>query len=155
MQLRLLNAKIHHCRVTQCDPEYVGSITIDSDLLAAAGMRPNEAVLVLDVETGSRFETYVILGEAGSGIIGLNGPCSRLSGLGNRLIVITFGQFSPQEADDHKATVVIANKDNTVKQVRKLSSQLPGFVSTPPPALVSTPVSAPVSAPAPAATDQA
>ncbi len=99
MQLNFLNSKIHHARVTQCDPEYVGSITIDAELLAAAGMRPNEAVMVLDVENGARFETYIIRGEPGTGIIGLNGPCSSLSAVGNRVIVLTFAQMSPEEAD--------------------------------------------------------
>ena len=74
-----LHAKLHHATVTYCDADYVGSITIDRDLLDASGMRPNEKVLVADCDSAARFETYVIPGERGSGVIGVNGACARLS----------------------------------------------------------------------------
>ena len=68
MLRKMMRAKIHRATITQCDPDYVGSVTIDSDLLRASGIRPNEAVLVLDIDNAVRFETYVIRGEPGSGI---------------------------------------------------------------------------------------
>ncbi len=85
-----LHAKIHHATVTYCDADYVGSITIDRNLLDASGMRANEKVLVADCDSAARFETYVIPGERGSGVIGVNGACARLSGIGHKLIVMSF-----------------------------------------------------------------
>ncbi|MHC4995854.1 MAG: aspartate 1-decarboxylase, partial [Planctomycetota bacterium] len=76
MFCKVLRAKIHRATITQTDPEYVGSITIDEDLLVATGIKPNEVVLIADVDNGARFETYVVKGEAGSGIIGINGAAA-------------------------------------------------------------------------------
>ena len=78
MFVKVLKSKIHGATVTQTDPDYVGSITIDEDLLRASGIRPNEVVLIADGDNGQRFETYVIKGPAGSGVIGINGAASRL-----------------------------------------------------------------------------
>jgi aspartate 1-decarboxylase len=112
MLIKLLRAKIHHATVTQTDVNYHGSITIDADLMKACGLLPNEAVIVADCENGARFETYVILGEPGSGIIGINGAAARLSNVGNRVIIMSFSLVTPEEAATHKSRVVIADKHN-------------------------------------------
>lgn len=116
MLRKFLTGKIHRAVVTQCDPDYVGSITIDADLLRAADIRPNEAVLVLDVDNAQRFETYVIKGEAGSGIIGINGAAAHLVEKGHRVIIVSFGMLDPDEIDTHEARVVICDEHNRIAQ---------------------------------------
>jgi aspartate 1-decarboxylase len=112
MLIKLLKAKIHHATVTQTDVNYHGSITIDADLMKACGLLPNEAVVIADCENGNRFETYVITGKAGSGVIGINGAAARLSQVGNRVIIMSFALVTPDEAAGHKSCVVIADKSN-------------------------------------------
>ena len=112
----MLFAKIHGATVTQCDPSYVGSITIDTDLLDATGLRVNEKVLVCDVDTGSRFETYIFKGEAGSGIIGVNGAAARLTSVGNSLLIMSFCQLTADELEAHRPTVVILDANNRVER---------------------------------------
>ncbi len=124
MLRKLLIAKIHRATVTRCDPDYVGSITIDSDLLEAAGMLPNEAVAVLDIDNAARFETYIIAGEPGSGEIGINGAAAHLSAPGHRVIILTYGQYAPDELEDHHATVVLADDENRVERVLHYESEL-------------------------------
>src|ERR1700685_3598870 len=97
MLIKLLRTKIHHATVTQTDVSYHGSITIDADLLSASGLLPNEAVTVADCENGNRFETYIIPGSRGSGVIGVNGAAARLTQVGHRLIVLSFVLAQPQE----------------------------------------------------------
>lgn len=117
MLRKMMRAKIHRATITQCDPAYVGSITIDADLLRASGIRPNEAVLVLDIDNAVRFETYVIRGEAGSGIIGVNGAAARLVEPGHKLIIVCFGYLENDDLNDHVATVVLADEENAVGEV--------------------------------------
>jgi aspartate 1-decarboxylase len=112
MLLKILKSKIHRAVVTMTDANYHGSITIDRDLLAASGLLPNEAVIVADCENGNRFETYVIPGERGSGIIGINGAAARLTHVGNRVIIMSFVQATAAELDTHVARVVIVNEKN-------------------------------------------
>ncbi|HVT82622.1 MAG TPA: aspartate 1-decarboxylase [Phycisphaerae bacterium] len=114
MHTKLLKAKIHMAVVTQTDLNYHGSITIDTDLLRATGMMPNEQVLVADCENGERFETYIIPGPAGSGIIGINGAAARLTAVGNRVIVMTFGSAAPEEVEKHVAKIVVCDKANKI-----------------------------------------
>jgi aspartate 1-decarboxylase len=116
MLIRLLKAKIHQVTVTQTDVNYHGSITIDRKLLRASGLLPNEAVLVADCDNGNRFETYIIPGEPGSGVIGVNGAAARLTKVGNKLIVMAFVQMTPDEAKSHRSRVIIADADNHVKE---------------------------------------
>ena len=116
MFTRLLKAKLHHAVVTQTNPEYHGSITIDRNLLRPAGSLPYEAVLIADCENGNRFETYIIPGEPGSGIIGINGAAARLSETGHRVIIMAFALCAGDEIEKHKATVLVLNRDNTIKQ---------------------------------------
>src|SRR4028118_1441891 len=110
MLLQLLKSKLHHATVTFTDVNYHGSITIDADLLRASGLLPNEAVIVADCENGNRFETYVIVGEPGSGTIAVNGAAARLTQIGNRVIIMSFVMATPQECAAHKSRVVIADK---------------------------------------------
>jgi aspartate 1-decarboxylase len=118
MFLKVLRAKIHRATVTQTDIEYVGSITIDEDLLRASGIRPNEVVLVADVDNGNRFETYAIKGPAGSGVIGVNGAAARLVQKGHRVIIFAHAFMDFDELDEHYADVVLVDEHN--KQVRHL-----------------------------------
>lgn len=116
MLTRLLKAKIHRCTVTQTDPNYHGSVTIDRDLLDATGLLPNEAVLVADCENGNRFETYIIPGERGSGVIGINGAAALLSGVGHKAIILAFGQYGPDDLPGHKSVVVLVDDANRVTE---------------------------------------
>jgi len=122
---KLLRAKLHQARVTFTDVNYHGSITIDMRLLAAAGLRPNEAVLVADCENGNRFETYIIPGEAGSGVIGVNGAAARLTKVGNRVIIMAFDWVNESEIDTHKARVLILNQTNLITEQVDHPSKLP------------------------------
>lgn len=125
MLLKLLKAKIHRATVTFTDVNYHGSITIDPDLLHASGMLVNEAVLIADCENGNRFETYIIPGERGSGVIGINGAAARLTRLGNRVIIMSFVQATPEEAKTHKSRVVIANEKNGIAEIVEHATGLP------------------------------
>jgi len=121
---KVLLAKIHRATVTHCDVDYVGSITIDADLLRATGIRPSECVLVADCENGNRFETYVFEGEAGSGVIGVNGAAARLVNRGDKLIICAFAQMTPEEMDRHEAKVVIVDEANHIAQRLSYSTHL-------------------------------
>lgn len=116
MLTRLLKAKLHHAVVTQTNLEYHGSITIDSKLLKASGLLPYEMVLIADCENGNRFETYILPGKSGSGIIGINGAAARLSAVGHRVIIISHAMYDAAEIASHKATVLVLNPDNTIQQ---------------------------------------
>lgn len=123
MLSKLLKAKIHRATVTQTDPEYHGSITIDPLLLEAAGMMTNEAVLIADCENGNRFETYIIPGKPGSGTIAINGAAALLTGLGHKVIIITFGHFDEAEAAEHRSRVVLVDDNNRVTNVVEHETQ--------------------------------
>ena len=112
MLTQLLKAKIHQAVITFTDVNYHGSITIDADLLHASGLLPNEAVIVADCENGNRFTTYVIVGQAGSGMVGVNGAAARLTQVGHRVIIMSFVYATPQEVVDHRARVVIVDRNN-------------------------------------------
>jgi len=115
MLLKLMRCKIHRATVTQAELDYVGSITIDADLMDAAGMLPNEAVIVANVNNGTRHETYAIPGPRGSGVICVNGAAARLVSVGDSLIIFAFALMTPEEAANHKARVVIIGENNTIK----------------------------------------
>ncbi len=128
MQRKFLHAKIHRATITQCDPDYVGSITIDADLLRASGMRPNEAVHVFDIDNGARFETYVIHGEPGGGTIGVNGAAAKLVAPDHKVIIVAFADLPPDAVDGHESTVVIADEDNAVERVLHYPTSLDAYV---------------------------
>lgn len=98
MYVEVLQAKIHNVRITQTELNYTGSITMDMDLVDAAGMIPNQKVLIVNNNNGERFETYIIEGERGSGIIGLNGAAARKGQVGDALIIMTFVSLELEEA---------------------------------------------------------
>lgn len=112
MAVEMLKSKIHRAAVTQADLNYVGSITIDADLLDAAGMLEYEKVLVVNVNNGSRLETYTIAGERGSGIICLNGAAAHCASVGDTVIIMAFVQLTPEEAKTHHPTVVFVDEAN-------------------------------------------
>ncbi|MEN9511052.1 MAG: hypothetical protein RLZZ370_871 [Bacteroidota bacterium] len=112
MFIEVLLAKIHNVRLTQTELNYTGSITIDMDLVDACGMRPNQKVLIVNNNNGERFETYIIPGERGSGIIGLNGAAARKGQVGDELIIMTFGLMTPDEADLHQPKNLFPDRQN-------------------------------------------
>ena len=124
MFIKLLKSKIHNATVTATELNYHGSITIDADLLAASGLLPNEAVIVADSENGNRFETYVIVGERGSGQIQINGAAARLSRVGNRVIIMSFVQVTEQDAATHRSRVVIVDRANKLVETVEHGSTL-------------------------------
>ncbi len=124
MLRKLLRAKIHRATVTYCDLNYVGSITIDADLLKAADIRPNEAVQVLDLDNGQRFETYVIRGEPGSGTIGINGAAAHLVAKGHKVIIVCYGLLDTREVDQHCSKVVLVDAKNQIVEQLTYSSLL-------------------------------
>jgi aspartate 1-decarboxylase len=115
MFIEICKSKIAHGFVTEAELFYEGSITIDSDLLNAVDMIPGEKVDVLNINNGSRFSTYVIAGEAGSGKICLNGPAARLGLVGDQIIVLSYGYMDPQEAKDYKAKIIHLDENNKIK----------------------------------------
>lgn len=117
MQVTMLKGKIHRATVTQAELNYVGSITIDPLLLEAAGIFEYEQVHIVDVNNGSRFETYTIAGEPGSGIICLNGAAARMVQTGDKIIIMAYVQMEPEEIKEHKPNVVLVDKENHVKEV--------------------------------------
>lgn len=114
MQRTMLKSKIHRARVTAADLHYVGSITIDPDLLEAADILAHEQVAVVDVDNGNRLETYTIAGERGSGEVKLNGAAARLVHVGDTIIVISYAAYNEQELDDYRPRVVHVDADNSI-----------------------------------------
>lgn len=115
----MMNSKLHRARVTEANLDYVGSITIDSDLLDAAGMFPNEKVQIVNNNNGARFETYIIAGERGSGVICVNGAAARLVQKGDIVIILSYVYMTDEEAVKHEPTVLIMTEENKVEQVIK------------------------------------
>ena len=114
MHIEVMKSKIHHVTVTQAELHYVGSITIDEDLLDAANMVENEKVTVVNVNNGERFETYTIRGERGSGQVCLNGPAARRVALGDIVIIFSYGLVDFAEARQHKPTLVFPDANNRI-----------------------------------------
>ncbi len=110
----MLKSKIHRATVTQADLHYVGSVTVDEDLMEAADLLSGEQVAIVDVTNGARLETYVIPGERGSGVIGINGAAARLVHPGDLVILIAYGVMDDAEARAHAPRVVFVDARNTV-----------------------------------------
>lgn len=119
MTRTMLRSKLHRASVTQADPEYEGSITIDADLLQAADIAVYERVLVANVHNGQRFETYAIAGPAGSGTIGLNGAAARLGQAGDLLIVMAFCEVPAAEVATVRPRIVLLGSGNRIVGVRE------------------------------------
>ncbi len=110
----MMKSKIHRATVTQADLHYVGSVTVDEDLLDAADLLPGELVHIVDITNGARLETYTIAGERGSGVIGINGAAARLVQPGDLVILIGYGQMETAEARAFEPSVVFVDADNKV-----------------------------------------
>lgn len=114
MHLTLLKSKIHRAAVSGASLNYEGSMTISADLAKSVGLLPYERILVSNMKNGERFETYVIYGTPGAGIIELNGATAHLGGIGDRLTIMNFGQYTPEEAAGHQPSVILLNERNEV-----------------------------------------
>ena len=114
MYRTMLKSKIHRATVTQADLHYVGSVTVDEDLMEAADLLPGEQVAIVDVTNGARLETYVITGPRGSGVIGINGAAARLVHPGDLVILIAYGQMEDAEARRFEPRVVFVDADNRI-----------------------------------------
>ncbi|KQR48674.1 MULTISPECIES: aspartate 1-decarboxylase [unclassified Microbacterium] len=117
MRRTMLKSKIHRATVTGSDLHYVGSITVDPDLLEAADILSHEQVHVVDVDNGSRFETYTLVGERGSGVIQVNGAAARLVHTGDTIIVISYADYSPEDLADYEPVVVHVDGSNAIVRV--------------------------------------
>lgn len=117
MNIELLKGKIHRATVRQAELDYVGSITVDTKLLEAAGILEYEKVQIVDVNNGNRFETYTIAGEPGSGMICLNGAAARCVSTGDKIIIMAYATMTPEEAKTHHPNVVFVDDDNQIERV--------------------------------------
>lgn len=122
MQITLLKGKLHMARVTQAELWYDGSCAIDATLVKLAGLREFEQIEIYNIDNGERFSTYVILAEAGSRTVSMNGAAARKVQVGDRVIIAAYGQFSEAEADKFKPSLVYLNQDNSVART---SSTIP------------------------------
>lgn len=117
MQIFMLKSKIHRATVTEANLNYVGSITIDIELMEKTGIYEYEQVQIVDVDNGNRLETYVIKGERNSGTICLNGAAARLVQPGDKVIIMAYCQLQKEEVENFKPTVVFVNEDNSVREI--------------------------------------
>ncbi len=117
MQITMLKGKIHRATVTQAELDYVGSITVDEDLLDAAGILEYQLVQIVDIDNGNRFETYTIAGERGSGVMCLNGAAARCVCVEDKIILMAYGEMTPEEAKAHKPQVVFVDDNNKVNRI--------------------------------------
>ena len=112
MYRTMLVSKIHRATVTETHLDYVGSITIDGELLDAAGMYENEKVEIFDIDNGNRFQTYTLRGEPGSGYIGINGAAAHKTAPGHKIIIVNYGHMLEDEMKTHRPTVIVVDDDN-------------------------------------------
>ena len=118
MKRTMFKSKIHRATVTEAELYYEGSLTLDSDLMRAADLYPYEQVAIVNVNNGERFETYLIEGPAGSGVVCLNGPAARRGAVGDEVVIISYGQFEDsEELRYHKPTIVQVDKLNRIKEL--------------------------------------
>lgn len=118
MTMEMLKGKIHRATVVQAELNYVGSITVDQDLLDASGILEYEKVQIVDIDNGSRFETYTIAGERGSGMICLNGAAARCVSVGDKIILMSYAQMTPEEVkNDYHPNVVFVDEQNHIARV--------------------------------------
>jgi aspartate 1-decarboxylase len=123
----MLKSKIHRATVTDCDLHYVGSITVDPELLEAADIREHEQVAIVDVDNGARFETYTIAGVRGSGDMKVNGAAARLVHRGDTIIVISYAQYDEAELDAYEPTVV--HVENTTNRIIDVDAEVATLLS--------------------------
>ena len=118
MTVEMLKGKIHRATVVQAELDYVGSITVDEELLEAAGIMEYEKVQIVDVNNGSRFETYTICGKRGSGMICLNGAAARCVSTGDKIIIMCYAQLNEIEVESHKPLVVFVDTNNKISHIK-------------------------------------
>jgi aspartate 1-decarboxylase len=116
MQIEVLKSKIHRATVTESNLNYIGSITIDQDLLDATGLIENERVSVYNLNNGQRFDTYIINGKRGSGEICMNGAAARLIHVGDKIIIVSYCLMTPEEAKKHHPHVILVDDNNRIKE---------------------------------------
>jgi len=115
MRLRtVLHSKIHRATVTEADVDYIGSLTLDADLMDAADLHENEKISIADVDNGERLDTYVIRGERGSGIVGINGAAALRIGVGDKVIIFCYAQVSEDDLKDHRPRIVFVDQANRI-----------------------------------------
>lgn len=119
MQITMLKSKIHRAAVTQAEPDYIGSITVDEELLEAAGIYEYEKVQVADVDNGNRLETYTIAGKRGSGVICLNGAAAKLVNTGDKVIIMAYAEMTPEEIKNNPPKVVFVDQSNKITRVSR------------------------------------
>ncbi|WP_290773646.1 aspartate 1-decarboxylase [Anaerofustis sp.] len=119
MLLNMLKGKIHRATVVQAELDYVGSITVDEELLEKAGIYEYEKVQIVDVNNGSRFETYTIAGKRGSGMICLNGAAAREVQVGDKIIIMAYANMSPDEIKENPPKVLFVDEDNKIKRITR------------------------------------
>lgn len=119
MIFEMLKGKIHRATVVQAELDYVGSITVDEDLLDSAGILEYEKVSIVDINNGNRFETYTIAGERGSGMICLNGAAARCVQTGDKIIIMCYAQMAPEEVKENPPKVVFVDEDNKISRVTR------------------------------------
>ena len=123
MILTMLKAKIHRAAVTESNLHYVGSITIDRTLMEASGILEYEKVSVVDIDNGSRFDTYVIEGDCGSGVICVNGAAARLVQPGDKVIILAYCQIDAEEAENHSPKIVFVGSGNKILEIKSSEEQ--------------------------------
>src|SRR5210317_1297893 len=116
MQRHMLKSKIHRATITDADLNYEGSLTIDKELLDAVDLHPYERVMVYNINNGERFDTYAIEGEAGSGVIGLNGAAARKGLIGDKIIIVSYAFFAEDELRDYSPKIILLDESNQIKQ---------------------------------------
>lgn len=119
MQIQALKSKIHRACVVQAELDYIGSITIDEALLEQAGIQEYEKVQIVDVNNGSRFETYAICGQRDSGMICLNGAAARMVSVGDKIIIMSYALMTPEELKENPPRVVFVDEDNRISRVTR------------------------------------
>lgn len=112
----MLKSKIHRATITDADLNYEGSLTIDKDLMDAVDLHPYERVMVYNINNGERFDTYAIMGEPGSGVIGLNGAAARKGLTGDMIIIVSYAFFSEEELNDYSPKIAMLDKSNRIKK---------------------------------------
>lgn len=117
MLVEMLKGKIHRATVVQAELDYVGSITVDEELLEKSGILEYEKVQIVDVNNGNRFETYTIAGERGSGMICLNGAAARCVSVGDKIIIMAYAQMTPEEVKNYHPNVVFVDEENKVSRI--------------------------------------
>ncbi|PHI30599.1 aspartate 1-decarboxylase [Budvicia aquatica] len=119
MELTMLKSKIHRATVVQAELDYIGSITVDQDLLDASGILEYEKVQIVNINNGSRFETYTITGQRGSGLICLNGAAARHVQVGDKIIIMCYARLTPEEAQSHQPKVIFVDDNNGISRVSR------------------------------------